>query len=601
MPFNPTLGAIPEADGTRFRVWAPEAKTVELVLNRGSVSMNREAEGTFSAWLGDVGPGKRYRYRVDGGDPFPDPCSRFQPEGVHGPSQVVDPTLFAWMDQQWKGRPLRDLVVYELHVGTFSPEGTFQGTTDRLPYLRDLGVTAIELMPVADFPGMRNWGYDGVSLFAPARCYGSPDDLRLLVDRAHSIGLCVLMDVVYNHFGPDGNYTGVYSPYYVSQSHSNPWGAGLNFDGPHSEMLRRTFIENAQHWIHEYHCDGLRLDATHAIVDESERHFLTELTAKVKDRAHDREVVVIAEDHRNLARMMRPESAGGCGLDGVWADDFHHEVRSILAGDDEGYYADFRGSAKDLATILNQGWLFTGQHSSYLSEPRGSDPAGLKPESFVICIQNHDQIGNRAFGDRLHHECDPGAYRAASALLLLSPQTPMLFQGQEWATTSPFQFFTDHNPELGKLVTEGRRREFQAFQAFSDPAARERIPDPQSEQTFANCRLDWDEVDTQPHAGTRELYKRLLELRTTVRDVSSQAEAAGDDAVILRRGEMTIVALLRGSGSVAIAGEKNVVMTTEDDTFVSDGQLPGITMDAGHTRVEFTRPGAVILTESRGV
>ncbi len=360
----------------------PTRSGVAVVLEgatTGSFPMEKYPDGTWGTRLDGVGPGARYRFCVEDGGCFPDPASRFQPEGVHGPSEVIDPNSYVWNDAGWGGISHDDLVLYELHVGTFTPEGTFAAAAERLPDLVALGVTAVELMPVADFPGRRNWGYDGVDLFAPARCYGRPDDLRRLVDTAHGLGLAVFLDVVYNHLGPEGNYLSIYSPYYFSTQHENPWGRGLNFDGPHSEMVRNFFIENALHWVHEYHFDGLRLDATHAMVDTRSRHFVTELTTRVRESAHGRQVFVIAEDHRNLAYMVKGEGEGGWGLNGVWADDFHHKVRVALAGDNEGYYRDYSGSMSDLAGILNAGWHFRGQYSEYLGEHRGTDPTGIPP------------------------------------------------------------------------------------------------------------------------------------------------------------------------------------------------------------------------------
>src|SRR4051794_18371929 len=381
--WSPSLGAWPEGDGTRFRVWAPKAKTIEVVVERPGrellvAPLVRGPDDHFSGHVPGVGAGDRYRYRVDGRGPFPDPASRFQPEGVHGPSQVVDPGRFDWTDQGWRGITPETLVVYELHVGTFSPEGTFGGVTSRLGALRDLGVTAIELMPLADFAGDRNWGYDGVSLFAPSRSYGTPDDLRRLVDEAHRLGLAVLLDVVYNHFGPAGNYTSEFSDQYFSSKESG-WGCCMNLDGEGSEHVTELFIGNALYWLHEYHFDGLRLDATHALHDEKPPHFLEVLADRVRAAFPGRWIPLIAEDHRNLDTMLRPREEGGWGLGGVWADDFHHQMRRLLAGDDEGYYLDFAGTTADLATTINQGWFFTGQRSTYLDEPRGTDPSGIEP------------------------------------------------------------------------------------------------------------------------------------------------------------------------------------------------------------------------------
>ncbi len=372
-PWQPRLGAWPEAGGVRFRVWAPERRRVELIVEGqdGGRTPERDDQGYWVTFAPDLAPGTLYRYRLDGEGPFPDPASRFQPEGVHGPSRLVDPGAFEWSDRGWTGIGLEDLVVYEMHVGTFTPEGTFEATREKLAQLRDLGVTAVELMPVADFPGRWNWGYDGVDLFAPARAYGEPDDLRRLVDAAHGEGLGVLLDVVYNHLGPDGNYLGLYSPSYFSDVHETPWGGAVNLDGPGSEHVRAFFIENARHWIHEYHLDGLRLDACHALIDESPRHFLGELQEQVRSSVPDRKVLIIAEDSRNLVRMVQPESAKGWGLDAVWADDLHHQLRVGLAGDRDGYYADFSGSLEDLARTIRDGWFFQGQRLAPLRGPPG--------------------------------------------------------------------------------------------------------------------------------------------------------------------------------------------------------------------------------------
>jgi maltooligosyltrehalose trehalohydrolase len=614
--WTPTLGAWLEPRGARFRVWAPAAKAVRVVFERpgpDAVSLERFADDTFGAVVAEAKAGDRYRYEIDGGPAFPDPASRFQPEGVHGPSAIVDAHGFRWTDGGWTGLSRSDLVLYELHVGTFTPEGTFAAAARRLRHLARLGVTAVELMPVADFPGDRNWGYDGVDLFAPARCYGTPDDLRRLVNEAHALGVAVFLDVVYNHLGPEGNYLSVFSPYYFSETHKNPWGRGLNFDGPKSSMVRQFFIENALHWVHEYHLDGLRLDATHAIVDHDPRHFVAQLTARVKEST-DRPVYVIAEDHRNLARMIRPEGEGGWGLDGVWADDFHHKVRVALAGDHEGYYRDYTGSMSNLARTLNQGWHFTGQYSTYLKEPRGTDPTGLPPRRFVFCIQNHDQIGNRALGERLHHQIPLAAYRAASVLLLCAPATPLLFMGQEWAATTPFLFFTDHPEALGKLVTEGRRREFRHFSAFSDANARERIPDPQDATTFLASRLDWSELAREPHASTLRLYQRLLALRRqapATRRARFAAFALTDSTLLLRQDaeegpSLITIIQMHGSSEIHLTEHASLagldvslwqlVFTTEDRPFAPDPQPPAIELRHGGLHLTFARPSAALLS-----
>ena len=503
-------GAEVTAEGVRYRIWAPEKRRVEVQIHpHGCESMrvlplSSDADGYHSVVDSAGVAGDRYQYVVDGAGPFPDPASRAQPEGVHSVSQVVDPQTYAWQDAEWKCPPLRDLVLYEVHVGTFTPAGTFRAAIEKLPHLRDMGINALQIMPVADFPGDRNWGYDGVSLFAPARCYGTPDDLRALVDAAHAQSIAVVLDVVYNHLGPDGNYLGVYSSFYFNDDVHTPWGAALNYDGPRHAVVREYFLSNAAYWVDEFHFDGLRLDATHAILDTSPRH----LIAEIADTAHERGAFIIAEDERNLATVIDPD---GCGADAVYADDFCHTIQVALG--DLSYHDDFNGSADELADELRHGWHYRGQTSKRLGAPRGSECSHLPPERFAFCISNHDQVGNRAFGERLHQLSTPKAYRAASALLLLSPATPMLFMGQEWGASTPFQYFTDHNEELGRLVTEGRRKEFARFPEFRDPKVALSIPDPQSIATFMRSKLDWDEVARPSHNELITLYRECLRLR----------------------------------------------------------------------------------------
>ena len=620
MTWEPTLGAIWSGShqATRFRVWAPEATHVELVLERPAattVSMDGQADGQFTTTRQDAPPGTLYRYRVDGRGPFPDPASRYQPHGVHGPSQVIDPHDFTWSDADWPGEPRDGLVFYELHVGTFTPEGTFQAAAERLSWLAELGTTAVVLMPVSDFPGGRNWGYDGVAPFAPARCYGAPNDLRTFVDTAHRVGLAVHLDVVYNHLGPDGAYQGAFSRQYYSETHQSPWGQGINFDGPGSAHVRRYVLENALYWMHEYHMDGLRLDATHAIIDDNATPIVAEIAEVVRasDRNRPHPRVVIAEDHRNMAHMIRERGAGGWGLDGVWSDDFHHEMRRALTGDGDGYFADFDGSPGQIATTIRDGWFYRGQYSTYFEERRGTDPTDLPLARFVVFLQNHDQVGNRAYGERLHHDVTLAAYRAASALLLLAPETPLLFMGQEWAATSPFRYFTDHNEELGRAVTAGRRREFRRFARFADPEAAARIPDPQAVETFLASRLVWDEASREPHAGVLRLYQRLLALRrsepalrASVRSGRSDLATVDDGAIIVRReasAARTVVTVVRLHGAgmsrvpVSPSGAWEVVLTTEDADVTTDPTPPDITLD--RPTVRLARPGAVVLA-SRG-
>jgi maltooligosyltrehalose trehalohydrolase len=608
--WHPTLGATWSGRETRFRVWAPEAAEVDLVIEApgpgGVHPMRPGRDGHFTLELSDVRPGSRYRYRVDGAGPFPDPASRFQPEGVHGPSEVIDPHAFGWRDAGWSGVPLERLVLYELHVGAFSPEGTFLGVAARLPALVDLGITAVLLMPVADFPGRWNWGYDGVAPFAPARCYGRPDDLRRLVDEAHRLGLAVHLDVVYNHFGPDGAYQGCFSPAYASRTHRSPWGNAVNYDGPSSGPVRRYTIENALRWIHEYHVDGLRLDATHAIEDRSPVHILAALASEVHASlaGTGRRALVIAEDARNLATLVERKERGGYGLDAVWSDDFHHQVRVAVAGDRDGYFADFDGSAESIAATVRRGWYYTGQTAPYFGGPRGTDPAGLPLTRFVCFLQNHDQVGNRALGDRLHHRVDLSVWRALSVLLLLLPEIPLCFMGQEWAADTPFPFFTDHHPELGQAVTEGRRREFSRFQAFADPAGRATIPDPQAPETFLAARLDWTERERAPHAGVLRLYRELLALRRTLpipdptpTPSGFRIEAMGPDVLRLERpgagGSVLALIRLHGRGTHEIGRGWIPLLTTEDADFTAEP----VPVEVG-TAVRFGCPGAVVLTSA---
>ncbi len=534
-----TLGATLVPEGVRFRVWAPNAESVEVALEGSGeprvYPLACEADGMHEGVVPGIGAGARYRYRLDGGDAFPDPASRFQPEGVHGPSEVIDPA-FAWTDDDWPGLSADGLVIYELHVGTYTPEGTFRALIGQLPHLKALGVTAIELLPVADFPGERGWGYDGVSLWAPTRPYGRPEDLRALVDAAHAAGIGVILDVVYNHLGPDGNYLRAFAADYFTDRHHTPWGEAINYDGPGSRRVRDFVIGNALSWLADYHFDGLRLDATHAILDDSPTHILAELGDRAR-AASRRQVVLIAEDERPDPTPIHDRDRGGHGLDGVWADGFHHELHVRLTGERSGYFAGYSGTADGIAQAITEGFRVSlDRHADGTAEGAGVAAPWLCDEparSFVFCTQNHDQVGNRAFGERLEHLVGRDAAKVAAAIHLLSPETPLIFMGEEFAASSPFQYFTDHEPDLGKLVSAGREKEFGGLGRTEDHP--DPVPDPQDEATFLRSKLDLSERET--NAPMLALYTELLRLRRDdpvlrVQDRARTRAAGLDDAVL---------------------------------------------------------------------
>ena len=444
--------------------------------------------------------GARYGFSLDGGEPRPDPRSPSQPHGVLGLSQVIDHSRFAWRDGDWKGARLEGSILYELHVGTFTPEGTFDGAIEKLPHLVELGVTAVEIMPVAEFAGDHGWGYDGASLYAPHHSYGGPDGLKRLVDACHQSGLAAVLDVVYNHLGPVGNFLAEFAPYFTERYHT-PWGAAVNYDGRGSDEVRRFFIDNAIMWLRDYHFDGLRLDAVHAIFDQSPLHVLEQLAREVHDARP--EAFLIAESSANDPRLVWPGERGGYALDGVWSDDWHHSLHALITGERAGYYEDF-GSLEQVTTALRQAWVFEGAYSRFRGRALGRRPEGVPSQRFVISLQNHDQVGNRARGDRLSRHA-----RATSSLLLSTQFTPMLFQGEEWGASTPFLYFTDFDdPDLARAVREGRRREFEAFGWEA-----EQVPDPNARATFDRSKLDWAELDEPGHRATLEWYRSLIALR----------------------------------------------------------------------------------------
>ncbi len=516
MPF----GAEPLSEGVRFRLWAPDCQSVSLCLEgpqaNTEIPMQRSETGWCETVVAEAGPGTRYRFRVDGGLRVPDPASRFQPDDIHGASEVIDPASYPWRQDAWRGRPWEETIVYELHVGAFSPEGTYRGVMDRLDYLVDLGVTAIELMPLADFPGRRDWGYNGAYLYAPDASYGRPEDLKALIDAAHGRGLMVFLDVVYNHFGPEGNYLHAYARRFFDEDRHTPWGAAIAFDKPDSAVVRDFYIHNALYWIGEYRFDGLRLDAVHAIEDRSKPHIL-EALADAVDAAFgaERHVHLVLENDNKARYLARSKDHDPLLYVAQWNDDFHNALHVLLTGENAGYYVDYGDDPlARLGRCLAEGFTFQGDPIAFLDgASRGERSDHLPPLAFVNFLQNHDQTGNRALGDRIGALCSAEAVTAATAILLLSPSPPLLFMGQEWGSVQPFLFFCDLGDDLTDSVRDGRRREFASFPEFSDPEARLRIPDPTAEATFLQSALDWRSRSSGPHAETLALHRELLSLR----------------------------------------------------------------------------------------
>jgi len=517
MPFGAEL----TPDGrVRFRLWAPAARQVELMLHeaRGNprpLRMAAQADGWFELVTSEARAGSRYRYRIDGRTDVPDPASRRNPEDIMGPGEVVDPRAFDWDDDGWRGRPWHEAIIYELHVGTFSPEGTFAGVERRLDHLAELGITVIELMPIADFPGRRGWGYDGVLQFAPESAYGSPEELKSLIAAAHRRGIAVMLDVVYNHFGPEGNYLHMYAPQFFTERHHTPWGEAINFDSHGSRTVRDFYIHNALYWLEEYHFDGLRFDAVHAIRDDSEPNILTEIARAARaGPGHERNIFLVLENGDNQARFLGPPGASDT-FDAQWNDDTHHCLHSLLTGESDGYYADYvENPHAMLCRCLAEGFGYQGEMSPHRGSPRGERSAHLPPTAFVNFLQNHDQIGNRALGERIgsiarSHE----ALRAANAVLLLSPSPPMLFMGEEWEAPQPFPYFCDFEPELAAKVREGRQREFARFAQFSDRGGQTTLPDPTAVATAHSACLDWSVLKQPAHAEALDLHRRLLAIR----------------------------------------------------------------------------------------
>lgn len=501
---------------SKFGVWAPFAHRVELVTDQNSLPMSREGNGW---WRTENNPvhGQEYSFKLDGKGPFPDPRSAWQPRGVDGVSRWLNHERFKWSDEKWQPGPLSSALVYELHVGTFTAEGTFKAVARHLDHLLELGVTHIELMPVAEFSGEHGWGYDGASLFAPHHCYGHPEELKELINICHHRGLAVLLDVVYNHLGPVGNYLPQFGPYFTGH-YTTPWGEAVNFDGPHSPEVRRFFIDNAIMWLRDYHFDGLRIDAVHAVLDTSAIHFLEQLAREVKDlESHlGRHLVLIAESDLNDPRIIRSPETGGYGLDAQWNEDFHHALHAVLTREKQGYYADF-GSLDHLSRVISKSFAYDGRYSVFRKKIHGRPAADLAGHKFIGCLQNHDQVGNRAAGERTSHLLTTDQLKIGAALVLTSPFIPMLFQGEEWGASTPFLYFTSHSdPELAEAVRQGRRREFSSFDW-----PQEDIPDPQNQDTFDRSRLNWDEIILGPHREILDWHKKLIGLRRLLPDLNN--------------------------------------------------------------------------------
>jgi maltooligosyltrehalose trehalohydrolase len=531
------IGAEVVPGGVHFRVWAPRRRRVEVIHDAGPAELESEDGGYFSGLVKGIGAGALYKYRLDGGDAFPDPASRFQPEGPHGPSRIVDPSAFEWTDPEWEGVGREGQVLYEMHVGTFTREGTWEAAARELPELARLGITVIEMMPIAEFPGRFGWGYDGVDLFAPSHLYGEPDDLRRFVDRAHAAGVGVILDVVYNHLGPDGNYLRQFTDSWFTDRYENDWGDAINFDGFDGDdagPVREFYLANAGYWIDEFHFDGLRLDATQDIHDTSDDPILAAIGLRVRRRAREtgrgRSTFLVAENEPQETRLVRPVERGGYGLDALWNDDFHHTAQVALTGHNEAYYTDYLGTAQELVSAVKYGYLYQGQRYSWQKNRRGSPGLDLPPSAFVSFIQNHDQVANSGRGERCHRVSSPGRFRAMTALLLLGPATPMLFQGQEFCSSAPFLYFADHNPELAEAVRKGRLEFLSQFPSLSTPELQACIAAPHEPATFEMCKLDF--AERERHASCYALHQDLLRLRREEPAFRAQRKGGVDGAAL---------------------------------------------------------------------
>jgi maltooligosyltrehalose trehalohydrolase len=526
------LGATVEPNGVAFRVWAPKRRRVDVLLENleKPASLEKDQRGYFIGLVVEAQPGMRYRYRLDGEQVCPDPCSRYQPEGPHGPSLIVNPHRYQWNDRDWAGVQMQGQVIYELHVGTCTAQGTFDAAVDALDDLKGLGITLIELMPIAEFPGRWNWGYDGVGLYASAHVYGDAEALKRFVDAAHARGLGVILDVVYNHLGPDGNYLSAFSDDYFTDRYKNDWGAAINFDGPASTEVREFFIQNAYYWIDEFHLDGLRLDATQDIQDKGPVHVLADITRRARAAAGPRSIVIVGENEPEDVRLIASLDRGGCGLDALWNDDFHHTARVAMTGRREAYYTDYRGSAQEILSAVKRGFLYQGQRYEWQGQPRGSVVTNEPASAFVVYLQNHDQVANQLRGARLHALTSAARYRVFATILLLGPSTPMLFMGQEFGATTPFVFFADHGKDLAGQVHRGRKEFLSQFPSYGSPDAQAQVPDPGSRDAFERSILD--SVERVARVFLYRFHQDLLRIRREDHVVAAQRRDRVDGAVL---------------------------------------------------------------------
>lgn len=605
--------------GVLFRVWAPAAESVgvRILAQDGGViyPLRAEGNGYHSEHVPEAKVGDLYRYVLPSGE-FPDPASRFQPDGPHGPSQVVDPQAFVWSDVEWAGVTREKQIIYEMHIGTFTKEGTWAAAIPQLERLAEMGITLLEVMPVADFAGRHGWGYDGVNLYAPTRIYGSPDDFRRFVNRAHALGLGVILDVVYNHLGPDGNYLKHFAPHYFTDRYKNEWGEALNFDNVHAGPVREFFIANAGYWVAEFHVDGLRLDATQQIFDASPKHLVAEIAERVREEAAGRGTYLVAENESQEARLARPPERGGYGLDAMWNDDFHHSAVVALTGRNEAYYTDYRGTPQEFLSCLKRGFLFQGQRYKWQKNRRGQPALDLHPAQFVTFLENHDQVANSLWGRRLFQITGAAKARAMTALLLLGPNTPMLFQGQEFGSTVPFLYFADHNQELAELVAKGRAEFLAQFPSIaSSPEVKELIPNPELEKTFLVCKLDWSEWEK--NAAVVALHKDLIALRKATPHItqgvpgSYDGAVLGNSAFVLRYfgaggDDRMLIVNLGNAQHLEVAPEPLLAPTngqpwelvwSSEDTKYGGGGTPALETDEDNWRlpgecVVFFRPGS---------